>query len=173
MIQRRSSGISSLAGNSSVSNDLATRLRLGLGELAGVREQLTPLLSLPETSAGVIERAAACAMLHSFYTEIEKILKLIAREWDKQMPSQEAWHRELLKQMSLATATRPAVLSPALLEVLGEFLAFRHLFRGASIALMRWDKLSPLVAKVGPTYDQAQAEIATFVRFIEANAETA
>jgi hypothetical protein len=139
--------------------------------LAAVREQLTQLISLPETSAGVIERAAACAMLHSFYTEIEKLLKLIARECDGHMPSSEAWHRELLNQMSVASATRPAVLSPALVEDLGEFLAFRHLFRGASIVLMRWDKLAPLLAKVGPTHDRAEAEIMAFVQFIESDAE--
>jgi hypothetical protein len=151
-----------------VSRDLAKKLRLGLEELSEVREQFTPLIALlPDASAGVIERAAACAMLHSFYTEIEKILKLIAREHDGQMPSSDAGHRELLNQMSEATARRPAVLSPALVEVLGEFLAFRHLFRGASIVLMRWDKLSPLVARVGRAYDQAQAEIGAFVQFIE------
>jgi hypothetical protein len=83
------------------------------------------------------------------------------------MPSSDAWHKDLLNQMSVATAKRPAVLSPALVEVLGEFLAFRHLFRGASIALMKWEKLSPLVAKVVPTHDQTQAEIGAFVRFIE------
>ena len=151
-----------------MSHDLAKKVRLGLEELVTVREQLTPLTSLsPDASVGVIERAAACAMLHSFYTEIEKILKLVAREWDGQMPSSDAWHKDLLNQMSEATARRPAVLSPALVEVLSEFLAFRHLFRGASIALMRWEKLSPLVAKVGRTYDQTEAEIGAFVRFIE------
>ena len=154
-----------------MSSDLAKKIRLGLGELATVREQLTPLMCLPDTSAGVIERAAACAMLHSFYTEVEKILRLIAREWDGQMSSSEAWHRELLNQMSVATAARPAVLSGALVEALGEFLAFRHLFRGASIALMRWEKISPLIAKAGPTYDQTEADIGTFLRFIEGSVE--
>jgi hypothetical protein len=154
-----------------VSSDLATKLCLSLAELATVREQLTQLISLPETSAGVIERAAACAMLHSFYTEIEKLLKLIAREYDGQVPSSESWHRELLNQMSGATATRPAVLSLALVEDLGEFLAFRHLFRGASIVLMRWDKLAPLLAKVGPTHDRTEAEISAFVQFIESDSE--
>ena len=110
-------------------------------------------------------------MLHSFYTEIEKILKLIAREWDGQMPSSDAWHKDLLNRIAQATDTRPAVLSPALVETLGEFLAFRHLFRGASIALMRWEKLSPLVAKVDPTYEQTSAEVEAFVRLIEAEPE--
>ena len=63
------------------------------------------------------------------------------------------------------------MLSPTLVEELGEFLAFRHLFRGASIVLMRWEKLSPLPAKAGPTHDQTVAEIQTFVRFIEVEAE--
>jgi len=168
MIRHPSLVISSEAGNSFVSSDLANKLRLGLEELATVRDQLALLICLPDTSVGVIERAAASAMLHSFYTGIEKIMRLTAREWDGQMPPSETWHRELLSQMASPTATRPAALSPALVEVLGEFLAFRHLFRGASIALMRWEKLSPLVAKVATTYDQTEAEITAFVHFIEA-----
>jgi hypothetical protein len=39
-------------------------------------------------------------MLHSFYMEIEKILKIIAREWDGFLPASESWHRDLLVQMS-------------------------------------------------------------------------
>lgn len=151
-----------------MSRDLAKKLRLGLGELATVHQQMAPILALPPDGAvGVIERAAACAMLHSFYTEIEKILKLVAREWDGRLPSSDSWHKELLNQMAKSTTTRPAILSPSLVEALSEFLAFRHLFRGASIVLMRWEKLAPLVAKVGPTYDQTEAELQAFVRFVE------
>jgi len=154
-----------------VSRDLAVEIRLGLEELATVREQLNPLISMPpDATVGVIETAAACAMLHSFYTEIEKILKLIAREWDGQVPSSDSWHKDLLNQMSETTAMRPAVVSPGLVDVLSEFLAFRHLFRGASIVLMRWPKLSPLIAKVDPTYEQTKVEIEDFARFIEGGA---
>ena len=53
-----------------MSVELAAKIQLGLDDLATVREQLTPLLCYPPgAEAGVIERAAACAMLHSFYTE--------------------------------------------------------------------------------------------------------
>lgn len=75
-----------------------------------------------------------------------------------------------LIQMSEATLKRPAVLSTSLLEVLNEFLAFRHLFRGASIALMRWDKLYPLVAKVDCTYEHAKGELEAFTGFVEQHA---
>lgn len=156
-----------------MSHDLAVKINLGLEELAIVREQFKSLIATTSNATvGVIETAAASAMLHSFYTEIEKVLKIIAREWDGRMPSSDAWHKDLLIQMSEATAKCPAVISSALVEVLGEFLAFRHLFRGASIVLMRWEKLAPLIAKVDQTYDQARVEIETFVRFIESGAAT-
>ena len=79
-----------------MSTDLATKIQLGLEEFATVRDQMSPLIAKSSTSeAGDLETAAACAMLHSFYPEIEKILKLIAREWDGRMPSSDAWHKEL------------------------------------------------------------------------------
>jgi hypothetical protein len=62
-----------------------------------------------------METAAAGTMLHSFYTEIEKILKIIALDPDKKIPSSESWHRDLLSQMATATETRPPVSAPALL----------------------------------------------------------
>jgi hypothetical protein len=81
----------------SMSSDLAPKIRVGLEEFANVRQQFESLLSIPpDADPGVIETSAACAMLHSFYTEIEKILKIIAREWDNSMPASESWHRDLL-----------------------------------------------------------------------------
>ncbi len=100
---------------------------------------MSPLIARTgEAELPVMETAAACTMLHSFYTEIEKILKLIALDLDKKIPSSESWHRDLLSQMAAATGTRPPVISASLVTRLAELLAFRHLFRGASIALMRW-----------------------------------
>lgn len=157
-----------------MSADLATKIQLGLEELATVRAQISPLIAKSSDSkAGDIETAAACAMLHSFYTEIEKILKLIAREWDGPMPSSEAWHKDLLSQVAAPTNRRPAVITASLVEVLSEFLAFRHLFRGASIVLMRWDKLSPLLAKVDPTYRQVRQELETFLEFLQSGSKPA
>lgn len=157
-----------------MSVDLSTKIQLGLEELTTVREQMAPLIAkASDSKVGVIENAAASAMLHSFYTEIEKILERIAREWDNQEPSSSSWHKDLLKQMAAPTETRPAVITPGLVEVLSEFLAFRHLFRGASIALMRWDKLSPLVAKVDPTYLRTRQELETFQVFLQSRIKPA
>ena len=155
-----------------MSVDLAVKVRLGLGDLATVREQLSPLIAMPpDSKVGVIETAAACAMLHSFYTEIEKILKLVARGLDGPLPASDAWHKELLNRMAAPTHARPAVITTDLVQALSEFLAFRHLFRGASIALMRWDKLAPLIARVDPVYRQAKREIEAFCGFLQSQGE--
>jgi hypothetical protein len=65
------------------------------------------------------------------------------------------------------------VITQGLVEVLSQYLAFRHLFRGASIALMRWDKLSPLLAKVDPTYRQVTQELEAFLVFVQTAGDVA
>ena len=130
---------------------------------------MSPLMARTgEAELSVIETAAACAMLHSFYTEIEKILKLIAVDWDKRLPSSETWHRDLLAQMATSTGARPTVIETGLVKQLGELLAFRHLFRGGSIALMRWNKLAPLVSKVDGIYEAVASQLSAFQNFLRA-----
>jgi hypothetical protein len=50
-----------------VSHDLAIKIRLGLEELAIIHEQFKPLISTTSGAVvGVVETAAACAMLCRF-----------------------------------------------------------------------------------------------------------
>lgn len=150
-----------------MSPNLAEKIQLGLDELAVIRDMMSPLIARTgEPELPVIETAAACTMLHPFYTEIEKILKLIALDLDKKIPSSESWHRDLLSQMAAATEARPAVITNDLVTRLAKLLAFRHLFRGASIALMRWDKLSTLVADVDGVHEETARELNQFQRFL-------
>jgi hypothetical protein len=89
-------------------------------------------------------------------------------DFDQNIPSSESWHRDLLSQMAAPTEARPAVITAGLVTRLAELLAFRHLFRGASIALMRWDKLSPLVANVEGVHKETVRELNQFQRFLRA-----
>lgn len=150
-----------------MSANLAEKIQLGLDELAVIRGMMSPLIARTgEPLLTVIETAAACTMLHSFYPETEKILKLVALDLDKKIPSSESWHRDLLSQMAAATDARPAVITTVLVTRLAELLAFRHLFRSASIALMRWDKLSPLVANVDGVREEIVRELNQFQCFL-------
>jgi hypothetical protein len=80
-----------------VSANLAEKIQLGLDELAVIKGMMSPPIARTgEPELPVIETAAACTMLHSFYTETEKILELIALDLDKRIPLSESWHRDLL-----------------------------------------------------------------------------
>ena len=78
-----------------MSANLAAKIQLGLDELNVITGMLSPLeRRTGEPELPVMETAAACTTLHSFFAEIEKILKLIALDFDKKIPSSESWHRE-------------------------------------------------------------------------------
>jgi hypothetical protein len=148
-----------------VYGNLIARIELNRDELLRVTEQLAPLVSKGSTAdLDIIETSAVAAMLHSFYTLIEKILESIAREIDHAIPGAGAWHRDLLEQMAQPTAFRRAAISEDLAQKLKEYLAFRHLFRGASIALMRWNKMQPLANRAGETFRQFDEELGGFLR---------
>jgi hypothetical protein len=71
--------------------------------------------------------------------------------------------------MVVATGTRPPVITAGLVTRLAELLAFHHLFRGASIALMRSDKLSPLMEKVDGVHDEVVSELTQFQIFLRSD----
>jgi hypothetical protein len=64
--------------------------------------------------------------------------------------------------MAAATEARPPVITSDLVTRLAELLAFRHLFRGALIALTRWNKLSPLVARVDEVHQRNRSRVHKF-----------
>ena len=68
--------------------------------------------------------------------------------------------------MAAATDTRPPVISDSLVIRLDDLLSFRHLFRGASIALMRWNKLSPLMESVNGVHDEVVNQLTQFQIFL-------
>ncbi|GEA14256.1 hypothetical protein E308F_04980 [Moorella sp. E308F] len=70
------------------------------------------------------------SILHDYYTAIEKIFRIIARDIDCSVPAGEQWHKELLDQMTLEVpGLRPALLAGKTARSLDELRAFRHVFR--------------------------------------------
>ena len=68
--------------------------------------------------------------LQNFYTGIERVFSLIAKEIDGVLPSTSDWHIQLLGQMLVEIPDiRPAVISQKTYESLNEFRGFRHVVR--------------------------------------------
>jgi hypothetical protein len=92
-------------------------------------EYVDLLRNLPSEDPGLVDRTALGAVLQAFYLGVEAVFQRIAKRIDENMPSTSEWHRQLLNQMSGATARRPAVISIELADRLDPYLGFRHLAR--------------------------------------------
>ncbi|OIQ59723.1 hypothetical protein MOTE_09790 [Moorella thermoacetica] len=70
------------------------------------------------------------SILHDYYTGIEKIFRIVAKDIDCSIPEDELWDRELLDQMTLEVpGVRPALLSAATTRKLEALRDFRQDFR--------------------------------------------
>jgi len=108
------------------------------------------------------EIAALAAVLHSFYTGIENVFKRVALEVDRHMPAGDTSHRDLLVQIARATDKRPSLISADLMETLGKYLNFRHVFRHVYTYLLQWSKMAGLVGNLQETLEQLQTELEAF-----------
>lgn len=103
---------------------LAAEVRLELGRLTGVGDELAP-------GCAASQRMAVAGYRHSFYTGCESILAMIARVVGD-LPRGESWHQALLVSAAApVTGVRPPILSAATATRLLDFLRFRHFFRAA------------------------------------------
>lgn len=111
----------------------------------------------------LVEVAAMAAVLHWFYNGLENIFLSIAKEFDQRVPSGAQWHRDLLAQMSGATASRSHVISAELTQTLTHYMGFRHFFRHAYSFFLDWEELRKLVIPLREVWAQVTEELYEFL----------
>jgi len=151
-----------------VSPDLNSQVELDLGQL----EQLLT------TYAGAFARAAKgepdhetlvvlATALHGLYNGAENALKRILSEIDGVVPKGETSHSELLRQASVPTERRPAVISNSLHDELRPIMAFRHFFRHAYAFQFEWEKIAELVGNFGHVVKCLREELTAFLQHLD------
>ena len=77
-----------------------------------------------------IWRRALGSYLHDFYCAVENLFRSVTYLTGEGLPTGGDWHRRLLDQMARPVEqVRPALLSAESHRALGDYLAFRHVFR--------------------------------------------
>ena len=105
--------------------------------------------------------------LHSFYSALERIFELIALELDGGALGGDAWHTELLRQMSLDLPdVRPAVLRPDTAARLDEYRKFRHRIRNIYATNLDPDRMTPLVTGLPALWEAVRGELFVFAAFL-------
>ncbi len=111
--------------------------------------------------------------LHGWYSGFERVFELIAVEIDGGALGGEAWHAELLRQMTLDLAeTRPPVIQKDVAARLDEYRKFRHRIRNIYAASLDPARMQPLVAGLADLSPQLRGNLVDFVAFLNALAET-
>jgi hypothetical protein len=110
--------------------------------------------------------------LHSFYSALERILELIATELDGGTLGGEAWHSELLRQMTLdLPGTRPPVIEQNTAMRLDEYRKFRHRIRNIYATNLDATRMKPLVLELPDLWAQVRLELREFAHFLDELAE--
>lgn len=109
-----------------------------------------------------IEINAIGSVLHSYYSGLENIFKLIYKSFDEKPLSSNVWHSELLQEMFTQTEKHPQILSEELLPTLKNYLGFRHVFRHSYGYEIDWTHLQPLFYKMNENWQSVKKEILDF-----------
>ena len=136
-------------------------------ELAGMENLRQELRSLRDLRYPGVHRAWG-SILHDFYTGCERIFLRIARDIDRDLPQGEHWHIDLLSRIETDRGQiRPEVISEDLARALRPYLGFRHVFRNIYGYELQADRLHPLIEHFDETLNRFQAELKTFLAFLE------
>lgn len=97
-----------------------------------------------------LDWAALGYTVHNVYGVIESYCLRVAKFFENGLDG-EAWHRELLRRMTLEIPTlRPALLNEETYLLVDELRSFRHLFRNLYARPLDPDRTRLVQAKVGP-----------------------
>jgi len=108
--------------------------------------------------------------LHGFYSGVERLFELIARQVDHTLPEHSAWHRDLLQQMAQDLPTvRPAVVSQENAAIIDEFRRFRHLVRNVYTINLAPEKMTGLMEALPKVVASVKGGVVSFCRLFGSN----
>jgi len=147
----------------------ASRIRQELADLERVVTRAKQAMSLARNSTEHdLYLDSAALNLHDFYGGLERIFRHIATDVDRSLPGGPEWHRDLLRQMSIALLpVRPKVLSTDTVTGLDEYLRFRHVVRNVYAFEFDVERIDRLTRQLGPLFSQVRAALLLFADFLE------
>lgn len=109
-------------------------------------QQLALRASHPNLYSSAVHVESLVTNVQGIYTQLESVLKTLAGTIDGYAPSGEAWHRDLLLQVSAVSENRPGMIGSATTESLTELLKFRHAVRHSYPSALRQEDVFRNVA---------------------------
>lgn len=144
-----------------------------------IRQEVTELEKVVARAEQAMQLAQACQEhdlyldsaalnLHDFYSGLERIFRHIATDVDRSFPLGADWHRDLLRQMSIALPQiRPQVLSTQTSHRLDEYLRFRHVVRHIYAFALDGERVARLIEQVHSLLVAIRIDLFALAEFLE------
>lgn len=114
---------------------------------------------------------SAALNLHAFYSGVERLFDLVARQVDQAHPQTPNWHVEPLAQMaSPVSGVRPAIISDDLRVRLDRYRGFRHVVRNVYTYNLDAALVGLLIDDLPGTLRMLHDELGCFADFLDAAA---
>jgi len=144
------------------------RIQFEIDQIDRLLDAYAELLGLADSDdLDLITVTAMASVLHSFYTGVENIFGIVAKQIDMNVPQGARSHSELLAAMQQETPQRPAVLDAKLATQLLKYLGFRHYYRHAYSFRLDWDEMGDLVRQLEETWASLKSALQEFLESYE------
>lgn len=142
-------------------DELKTQVHRELERLERVVRELQALYKdVGEGPATLREKAAAGALLASFYMGVENILKRISRYYEMDLPSSERWHVELFERFTEpAAGPLPVLFDASLVPQMDAFRRFRHVVHHGYEFDLEWDRMQRGLQQAAPTLSAFRSRV--------------
>lgn len=112
------------------------------------------------SEADIVRLESVAYQIHNFYNAVEDLLKLIAAHFENNIAETPRWHSALLQRMlQEVPGIRPAVLSYDTFVALDQLRGFRHFFRHAYEAPIKYEQLVANLNRAQQVFSQLQQDI--------------
>ena len=118
-------------------------------------------------NADPLEVYGAAALIHGYYTYLERLFERVARDLNHRPVEGPDWHRRLLRSMTLdRPGARPPLVDVTTSEELDELLRFRHLFRNLYILNLEPERVATVADRVAKVHTAIRSNLETFGDFL-------
>jgi hypothetical protein len=123
-------------------NKVISQVNFEISQIDELFKSYSSLLHrIRKVEPNMIEVTACASVLHSFYNGLENIFLSIVKRIDRNVPTGDRWHRDLLYQMGKETPERKQVLTNKTIDQLVDYMGFRHFYRHSYSFSLEWDEL--------------------------------
>jgi len=126
-----------------------------INELQSIDIILTELQNIKDKPVkSMVELSGIGALLMSFYSGVENILKMELKLKNIQITQTSSWHKDLLN-----SSAEKGIITSETRESLSEYMAFRHFFVHSYGFNLRESELNILLKNLDDTYKQFKSDV--------------